>query len=481
MLNRKLLEILIRLSAAEHKRFRQFLLSPFFTYGLSSNEIVRLYDYIMEHGAAEDDPALEKRTASEHLFQDKPFLEKGKNPIDTLTSDLVRLVRRFLFELETERKLNETRENLPLAQFYRKFGLEERFWQTIQATQNALNGKVTGDQDHYLDRYFLEVEIHNFQAIHQSNEDDVNLAIALRYLDIFFAISRLDLSCALQFQNNLAELSNDSVFDLTDVLLEMTEQQKFEQEPLVEMFGMAFNLIKDPYNQVALQNFEGMLARHKDNVGFAQYATLLACYRAIIQANYRKFGGEQYIVKFVDLLLEHLEGGYLYIDGKITTSSLRLITTGLLRLSKFDRARAFLDAHPPEMIGGTRYPIESYQLNYAEYHFFLKEYEQALQKLNYRLFENVNYSIQADVLLIKIYYETGDELLDFRTKALPQKVRRSGIFSSQKEMYYNFIKKLDKIVKYGWDKQSSKKQKLIEEIRQTDAIIEREWLLRQLQ
>jgi hypothetical protein len=480
MLNRKLLEILIRFDATEHKRFRQFILSPYFTYGRSSNEIVRLYDYIMEYGARENDPALDKRVASAYIFPDKSFLEKGKNPIDTLTSDLVRLIRQFLFQQEAERRMNEAREGLPLARFYRTFGLEERFLQTIQSIQQAMDNASSGDEHYYLDRYFLEVEIHSFKALYNSNEDDVNLSVALRYLDNFFAISRLNISCALQFQNRMADLPDQSVFDLTNLLLNLMKENKFHQEPLAKIYAAAFNLICDPYNNDALLAFELMLKENKGYIGFDQYASLLTYHRAIVTANYRKHGSEVYLNKLLDLSLEHLKGGYLYIDGKITTPALRLITMLLLRLNRFEEAKQFLDAHPPETIGGTRFPVESYEMNYAEYHFFMKEYDAALNKLNYRLFENVNYSIQADVLLIKIYFETQDELLEPRSKALLQKVRRSGIAPDKKEMYLNFLKKLTKIVKFGWDKRSDKKAALIEEIKETGVIIEREWLLRQI-
>ncbi len=64
--------------------------------------------------------------------------------------------------------------------------------------------------------------------------------------------------------------------------------------------------------------------------------------------------------------------------------------------------------------------------------------------------------------------------------ALLQKVRRSKIAPQIKERYFNFLKKLDKIVKYGWEKGSAKRANLAEEIRSMPALVEREWLLRQL-
>ncbi len=181
-----------------------------------------------------------------------------------------------------------------------------------------------------------------------------------------------------------------------------------------------------------------------------------------------------------NLLEKHLLEGYLYVDNKLTPLALRLLTNFGLKVHQFPWVKKLLDDHPPERICGTKYPVEAHSLNVAEYHFHKKEYAEAEAKLTYRAFENPNFSISADVLLIKIYYETGSELLESRMKALEQKVRRSKISAETKAGYYNFLKKLDKVIKYGWQKPSPKRDKLVEEIKNTPSVFAREWLLEKL-
>lgn len=161
--------------------------------------------------------------------------------------------------------------------------------------------------------------------------------------------------------------------------------------------------------------------------------------------------------------------------------ALRVLANSGLKLGEFDWVKKLLDDHPPERICGTKYPVEAHSLNVAEYHFHKKEYAEAEAKLTYRLFENPNFSISADVLLIKIYYETANDLLDARMKALEQKVRRTKISAETKAGYYNFLKKLDKVIKYGWQKKSPRRTKLIEEVRTTPGVFAREWLLEKLE
>jgi hypothetical protein len=160
---------------------------------------------------------------------------------------------------------------------------------------------------------------------------------------------------------------------------------------------------------------------------------------------------------------------------------MRVIIQMGLRCKAFDWIRRFLDMHPPERLSGTRFPEEFRQLNYAWYHYARGEYDEATVRLNFRPFENINYSIQAEVLLIEIYFETGNELLEFRLRALNQRIRRCSLPVQHKGVYMLFLKKLDKIIKYGWQKHSPKREKLIEEIRTAPNLYERTWLLQRLQ
>ena len=61
---------------------------------------------------------------------------------------------------------------------------------------------------------------------------------------------------------------------------------------------------------------------------------------------------------------------------------------------------------------------------------------------------------------------------------MDQKVRRTNLADSVKNRYYNFIKKTDKLIKYGGLAKDHKKlSKLKEELISMPDIIEREWLL----
>ena len=223
-----------------------------------------------------------------------------------------------------------------------------------------------------------------------------------------------------------------------------------------------------------------LLDQNKPSISPERYRDFKSYQRFFWVQRYQKFGDNHSLRQTFDVYREHLAQGYFYFDGLIPLTTFRNLIIAALKLNEFDWVKKFLEDHPPERIGSTRYPAEVHSLNVAEYHVYLKQYEEAQERLVYRPFENPTFSILADVLMIKIYFENQDELLEFRMKALDQKVRRSKLNQATKNRYYNFLKKLDKVIKYGWQKKSPKRERLIEEIRTTQEIVAREWLLEKL-
>ncbi len=188
MLNRKLLEVLRRLTSAEKSRLRQFLLSPYFNATPKSQDLIRLYDLIIAHGAKEDHPALAKAAVFPLFFHDRVFEEKAKSPLDSLTTELFAMIRRFLLQKEQEHESNEVQEHLVMAKFYRKYALEEWFWQSLQQARKSQVGSVERDTTYFFNQFKIEDEELQFRGLYNSFEDDTNLYAVQENLDKFYSI-----------------------------------------------------------------------------------------------------------------------------------------------------------------------------------------------------------------------------------------------------------------------------------------------------
>lgn len=478
MLNRKLLEVLYRLSMAERKQLRLFLESSYFTTGLRNIEsLLRLYDYIIAHSAEETHPNLAKAVVFQTFFPDRVFLEKEKSPLDALASDLFGLVRRFLAISEWERKDREEKEMFSLLRFSRKHGLEDRFWNTVKALRKMQEETPFRDADYYLRQFNIEEEVSHMQGLSNTFEDDANLFAAHKNLDIYYGILKLEFTCALSHQNKVSHIDYSPESPLFKAVWDLSEPEGALDTTLNRIYKLVYQLINNPENEASFDEFEASLTRYRNEIPEDKYRDLKAYYRFFWGRRYFRFGDDVSRNRMFEIYKEHLENGYFYIDGYITVNALRVLVVFALKMGQFEWAKNVLDSHLPNRICGTKYPNEAHNLNMAEYYFYIKDYDVAKDRLIYRQFENPNFSILADVLLIKIYFETNDELADYRMKALEQKVRRTKISLETKARYYNFLNKLDKIIRYGWQKDNPKRAKLLTEIRSIPNIIEREWLL----
>lgn len=480
MLNRKLLEVLKHLTTSERKRLRLFLTSPYFNNGSHAADIVRLYDLIIRHDANEEHPALSKESVFRMFFSDKQFREKTKGPLDALTSELFRLVRGFLSQTDLERENGELHQHLSLARFYRKFAYEERFWQTMQTMRNIQRDTPLRDARYFYDQFRVEEEELSFRGLYNSFEDDVNLNEVHKNLDLFYSILKLEFTCALEHQRHGAQIDKYPPTPLFEAILNLSEAAGPLDIPVNRIYRLVLKLIQNPESEGSFEILEPLLHQYEPLISIEKYKNLRALQRFLWVQQYLKSGDNFSLRQTFEIYREHLAMGYFYFDGLIPHSTFRNLVIGALILGEFEWVKNFLETHPPERIGSTRYPVEIHSLNLAEYYFYLKNYDAAQDKLVYRHFENPVFSILADVLLVKIYYETKNELLDSRMKALDQKIRRSKLSREVKNRYYNFLKKLDKIIKYGWQTKNPKRARLIEEIKTSPEIIAREWLLEKL-
>ncbi|MEZ4941397.1 MAG: hypothetical protein R3D58_11025 [Saprospiraceae bacterium] len=476
MLNRKLFEVLKELNPAQHKRLRLFLCSPYFNNGVSAENTVRLYDLLVQYNSDESHAALAKKKVHALFFSDTPYRENAKSPIDNLASQLFQLVRQFLAQTELERDFGSVYDYLAPARFYRMHALEERFWQIMTAARKALNSAPQRDDTYYFQKFLLEQEEAKFRGLYNSSQDDNNLAAAQESLDRYYSIIKLDYACVLAYQSSIAQLEDASLPLLYNELMALTASGKSLDLPVNQVYRLIIQLLKESSEKNLLQ-LDQLLKTYKDQINPNSFKNLNAFYRILWTKHYFRDGKSAPLERIFKIYREHLERGYFYLEDRIPTSSFNNLVIYGLRVGETAWVKKLLDDHPPERICGTRHPHEIHSLCMAEYYFVLKEYDQAHDCLQYCNFENPSFTLMSDLILLKIYFETQNELLEFRLKAIDQKIRRTKLSRTAKTRYFNFLKKLDKVIKYGWQKNSPKRTKLIEEIKSVPEIVSREWLL----
>ena len=478
MISIKIIEVISNLSLEQKRRLHDFLHSPYHNSGYNSQRVIALYELVQVAIADNQMKNLEKHILQEHFYPDRPFVPKHKNLIDALASDLFAKLKQFLFFERVQEPSFTTQQTLALARFYRLHSFEERFWQVVRQFRKQHTKLGHRDATFYLDAFQVEAEVAAFQSTFNTYTDDANIGTAMGFLDQFYATQKLENASILTFQRQLGGSAVGQEKQTTNLLSEVYQEYTSFHTPLANHYKTILDWLYHPPTATDLENFMVVVKADQPQIEPSKFRNLMAFHRYFLSVQYRKeVSGTALLEKILKVYKEHLAEGYFLVDqNKILPQSLQSIIVVATKLGEIDWAKGVLKDFPPERITGTRFPNEAHALCEAFILFTNEEYTAAQDTLVYRSFENVNYSILADVLLIKIYFVMQDDLLENRIQALEKKVRRTKLSERDKSGYLNFLRFLLRVLKYQHDRQSKKWHKLEQDLQETRPMLEREWL-----
>lgn len=474
------MELLRYFSKDEHAELRIFLGTEYFYKHLwrNSAEVLRLYDYIMKYGAEEHSPELQKACVSKIFFPDKPYLEHKKTPLDSLTTDLLGIIYKFVAFQGSANPMTEYHGMIALMRMYRRFGNEERFIQVERQLRSLLEMCTIKDVHYYNTLILLEEEVVNYGVLLQSAKLQESQNRLHLYLDYYYTLKKVEYMAASFIQGQIfLESENEEIdMDLPNAALKFIKEKALTHNPIFYLFNQVILLQQTPLDEELLLEFEVLLEQYDKFLSVELKITFAAHYRNFYAQYYSHTGRADTQKKLFEIFRQHLEKGLLYYDGYLHVSNLRMLTMHALKLGEVEWVKDLLEQHPPEKLCGTKYLSDASNLNWAEYYFFLRLYSEALVFLTNKSFEHPVLSIIAEILLIKIYFETDNDLLDSRLFALDQKVRRSKLSKVTKGRHFNFVRLLGKLDRYKWDVSGKKFQRLLKEIKEIPDISHREWL-----
>ncbi|MEL6657429.1 MAG: hypothetical protein AAFP77_29280 [Bacteroidota bacterium] len=481
MPNQRLLEVLQCFTAEEQKRLKLFVASAYHNKKYNRTKVTGLLDHLLSIDLSED-LSFDKQALNHLFFPEKPFRENEKNPIDSLASDLYSLVCRFILLEKESEDWDKGTEALAMAHFFRRNNRESRFWQMIKQARDFLVKQKRKDRSIFFKMWLLEEEIGAFQSIFNTYNDDSNLVNTNNALDRFYTVAKFEKAAALLFQKNLGRIEAKNSLLLSEFLVEIFQDYEEIHTPLSEGNYLLMRILKSPDDDDLLHEFIQKAKKHRAEMPIWRYRNLMAYYRYFIGRKYQLAPSDEKLRQLFELYKEHLEQGFFHLRYKkhLMPGSLKLMTNIAIKVGATDWAKQLLKKYPPAKIAGTRYPAEAHSLCEADVFFAEGDYEKASQCLTYRNFENVNYSILADILLIKIYYTTDHVLLENRIAALSRKVRRSKLTQNAKQQYLNFLRIVNLLLKNRFTKPAAELSKISTQIDELSPMVEREWLRKTL-
>ena len=475
----KLEEIIDRMSATQIDRMALFLKSPYFNQGVRAPKIVKLFQLL----TADRNAWKSKADASSIIFPDKEFKANAKNPIDSISSELFQLAKQFIHVDQTSNNINSPESLLSLIRFYRAQNMEHRFRQTTDSLHTFLQNRTVQDSDYFFNLLQLEQEIAQFNSTYNTYIDDANMARVNQALDTYFAVQKLGLTAGLKYQGAIGGETGEAEKLLGELLLRNLSDIHYLDIHYIRIFQKIHELLAKEVVEQDIEALGALLETHKEVISPLDLRNFHAYYRSFYsKVHFNPTQNPKSYQLLFDLYKQQLRDGHIYVEGKILPATLKLLSNIGLKVGDTNWVKEFLENHPPEKILGTKFTEEVHSLCKGDLLFYEGKYDLAQDYLEYKPFENPQFSLLADILLIKSYYETQNPLLASKMEAFRQKARRTKVKSGIRAACREFVKLLEKIEKNRVYKASpGRLQKIREGIQSQKDLYEREWLLSKLE
>ncbi len=437
MQSSKPIQILQTFSAAEWKKFEEFLLTP----SLNRNQrLLAFYRWLVPYRARLADAELKRGACFELLFPGEAFDDKKWR---YLLSDLAGALEEFL--AWSAFRQDSFARDLALLRSYQERKLDKYFQAALQQLDKRLEEHPYRDA-HYFNTVFRREELlFQFESSRKSHQTSTNLQQVVDSLDVLFLANKLRYSC--EIINNKGVVNVDYHLFLLDEIRDYLRDRNLERYPVIAIYHQILLTLQDP-GEVA--HYRKLLMLLEENRQLFSPAEVFDMY--IYAKNYCIIKINKGNVEFTRELFEFyktiLNAGILLREGRMTQWDFKNMVSLALRLSEYDWTERFMDEYRQAIDPAERNNVWSF--NRANLEFHRGRYDLTLKLLQKVEFNDLYYHLDAKALMLKTYYETQEwDSLQSLLDAFKVYLKRNRAISAyQRAVYGNLVRFSAALLRY---------------------------------
>ncbi len=468
-----LIKVLKMLTTEELEAFSHYVKSPLFN---KNKNCIKLLELLKPAAPDYSSATIESKQIATQLFK------KGNNPLASLrtaTSTLLKLLQNFL-AFQKYQKDNFYQDNSLLEALQEKNlpKLVERNLKRIESTYFTLEKSPT----HYYERYKITEFKITFQKSFpelKSKAQNLGYSPALEDFYTYSLWNKLEYWAFI-----LNDLTTGRNTNYNQNLLETTivEAQQYDLNayPDIQLWYFLVLLLHTNDNQYFTMlkkrlDTKCQINISQENLGQAYTMLINYCNRKIVD------GALNYQLEMFHLYTQMIEKKLLYIGNYIPARHIKNIVSVGLKSKAFEQTRKFIENYKTEVDPQIQEGV--YHFNLGAWHFYQKQYDQALEHLIQVDKIDVYYDLDSQALLLKTYYELTDSnaLLSFIGSYKNFVKNNKKIPKNRQKAYLNFINLTMSLFRikalYGNKSPLTLKAK----IQKTEPISDKAWLLEKVE
>ncbi|MEL6867336.1 MAG: hypothetical protein AAFP19_23120 [Bacteroidota bacterium] len=474
----KLIYLLKSLDAVQWLDFERFIHSPYFFNAKRNPQVLQLFDHLKQLHPFDKPQLLEKERIFSTVFPDQTF---SPSRLSKLMMRLLKVLRLYIAYDQRDIRKDAYEQDFELLCYFKDRSEGASFKSLAERLEGSQQKEQKRGQEYYWQQWQMAQAKVEFRSQYDQHKGDLNLQQAIRSLDHWYLMTRLEYSCAyLNQYSSDRSLPTEQLWDLEQSLAMMLDPEKEKEAPLVHIYQLILSLSQQ-YDSVRFNHFRDLLSEYAHRIPFPQLQVLQALHRSFIVRRINQ-GEEAAKTQLFQLYKSHLKAGFLYYEGALMSANFRHLVVMGLRMEDYEWVRQLIEDHR-DKIRGTRMAEQVYAFNKADYFFALKQYEQALDWLPDDL-DDLYQKIDARRLELKIYFELDHVLLDARIdtfKMLISRLSRKILPPVPRKGNLNFVNMLRQILHPNTLHNAKRIEKLLAKTRAKKIVAEKRWLLSKLQ
>jgi hypothetical protein len=465
-----LIEIVQALQKKEVREIQKWLQSPAHN---QRDDVQRLFDYLTQKPSKADikDDFLDKEHAWKVVFPGKPYDDAYMRQVMYF---LLKVIEEYL--AFTEFSNNKVQFNLYLTRIYRERKLEKASKQAYRISTETLENQPLRDGYYLLQRFMLQKEYGQWTNVIANAAP--NLQETSDALERLFLAEKINLALTMLAHKTVNQAAN---YDqgMLDFVLNYTKERNLLDEPAIGLYYYAFMAVSHQEEESYFAKLELLIQEHMPR--FMQYELrtlyIAALNYCVVKINQ---GQDQYSRRAFELYRKGLEKHILIENNTIPRYTFGNAVGAAVRIGEFDWAEKFVHDFQGFLNEKERNSMANFNL--ARIYYAKGDYNRSQTLLTQFDYDYMFFNIIAKTMLLKIYYEK-DEFDAFESLLESMRIylqRKEALDQARKVAYTNMISLMKKLLNLN-PYSKAQKAKLHEQVIATNPLMEREWLLKQLE
>ncbi len=462
-----LTEIVRSLEKKEIRELNKWLQSPAHN---QRQDVIKLFDFLVKN-LPNGDEAAEKAKAWKAVFPSQPYDDAYMRQVMYF---LLKAIEEYL--VFAEMLSDEVQYQISLTRIYRKRKLEKAYKQAFRIGSDGLKNQPLRNTYYLLNKYFLE-EVEYERLIGVSQNTSVNLQEMSDAAEKWFIAEKIRIGCAMFAHHTVYQKATYNE-GLLNNMMEYSKSNELLEEPAIAAYYHVYMANKYFDQEQYFDQLEEMIHHQMSKFDHSEVRTL---YQAALNYCVGKVnrGRLDFVRRLFELYKNGLESKYLLENGQVSRYTFLNTVGSALKASEYDWAEHFINQF--QQFLDEKHRLGAVNFSLSRLYFEKGDYNKAQQFLTHFEYDDMLQNIVAKTMLLKIYYERDDldafeSLLESMRTYLQ---RKEALDPSRKTAYKNMISAMKKLLHLNIFSKAQK-ETFREMVQKTNPLMEREWLLEQL-